>query len=234
MLKPILLLVFLMQILPSLYGQVSFPDLVTETFGSDQELVNGTLFSNQYFGIGGNPYFFDGKFRKGSVVVNNREYADVMLRYNLYSQRVEIDYWTSNGNEYQFISVPEHLSSFSLEGFKFCYMLFPNEDPMYYQVISEGDNCCYVGWKVETQFSNDHTGQFRFSNPDTRYVLKLDDQLIRFQNKKTFVKTFPEKHQKEASKLLKQKGFNFKHPSANKIQELMKDAFYLYETNSNL
>ncbi len=44
----------------SLCGQGGFVDRVDQTFGSNQELVNGIQFTNQYILSEGHPYWVDG------------------------------------------------------------------------------------------------------------------------------------------------------------------------------
>jgi hypothetical protein len=225
-------LLFVVMAMPHLNGQVAFPDLVARAFGSDQELVNGILFSNQYWGIEGHPYFLDGKFRAGSVVINHRRYEQVMLRYNLYEQKVEIKYTTVTGNRYQFMSVAQRMPAFSLDGLEFRYMQFKGDTPAYYQVITVGKVTCYVGWKKEMEYASSSTAStYRFSHPGVRYRLMLDGQVVFFHNRKTFKKSFPVMRQKEVSKLLKQYKFNFKEPSAHVVEMMMKAVLPLYETD---
>jgi len=233
MLKPTLLISLLVLTLSALKGQVAFPDLVVRAFGSDQYLVNGILFCNQYWGIEGHPYFLDDRLRLGSVCINNQRYEQVMLRYNLYSQKVEIYYRTVTGNPYWFMSVAEHMPSFSLEGQEFIYMQFPNEPPGYYQVISLGKTSCYIGWKKDMEPSpSNSSSTYKFSPPRIRYWLKYDQQVVSFHNRKTFIETFPVHRQKEISKLLKQCKFSFKQPTIHEVEAMIRAAIPLNETNN--
>jgi hypothetical protein len=233
MLKPTLLISLLVLTLSVLKGQHAFPDLVVRAFGSDQELINGILFCNQYGGIEGNPYFLDGKLHVGSVCINNQNYEQVMLRYNLYSQKVEIYYRTVTGNYYWFMSVAEHMPSFSLAGQEFIYMQFPDETPGYYQVILLGKTSCYIGWKKDMERSlSNSTSTYKFSPPIIRYWLKFDQQLVSFHNRKTFIETFPVHRQKEISKLLKQCKFSFKQPTTHEVESMIRSAIPLYEMDN--
>ncbi len=233
MAKTTLLISLLVLTLTSLFGQVAFPDLVVRALGSDQDLINGIQFSNQYRRIEGHPYFFDGRFRAGSVCINNQRYEQIMLRYNLYSQKVEIEYRTVKGHPNQFMSVADQMPSFSLEGLEFRRMQFPDEKPGYYQMISSGKTACYIGWKKDMELSqNNSSRKYEFSPLKIRYWLKLDQQVISFHNRKTFIKTFPLQKQKEISKLLKQRKFSFKHTTAHEAEEMIKATLPLYETEN--
>jgi hypothetical protein len=235
--KETLLLSFLLLAFGSLKGQPAFHDLVVGALGSDQELVNGIQFSNHYGRIDGQPYFLDGKFREGSVYVNSHWYQHVMLRYNLYSQKVEIEYRTAEGHLNQFMSVAEKMSSFTLNGHVFMRLEFPDEESAYYQVISSGSNVCYIAWKKNLGSSKTSSNkENEFTLPKISYSLKLHKDLgpVRFHNRKTFKEAFPEQMQKEISKLVKQQKFSFKHPTVIEVETLIRAALQLYEGDSSL
>ncbi len=218
---------------PFLEGQVSFPEVVAAGFGSDQELINGIQFSNHYGQIEGHPYFLDGRFRSGSVLVNNQKYEQVKLRYNLYSQKVEIEYRTAEGHLNQFMSVAELMPSFSLEGLEFRRMQFPDKPAGYYQVISSGKGACYIGWKKEMRLTqNRSSGAYEFTLSKTQYWLRLDQQVTSFHNRKSFIAAFPGHRQKEISMLLKKWEFTFRQPSVQKVEAMIKDALRLYEKDN--
>lgn len=234
MLRSIILLVFLFSVFHSTYAQSKFPEMVAKSFGSDQELVNGILMSNKYWFMGGQPYFFEGKFREGFVNIKNKREEKVRLRFNLYSQRVEINYQTANGNWLEFESVPHYIHSFSLEGFEFRYKELPDKKPMYYQFITNGQDSCYIAWKKELRYSSGRASTFQMEIPEIHCILHSDQRFIRFHNKRTFLNTFPKNSQKDAAKVLKQLGFNFKHASASEMDKLMHAVFHLYEQNNRL
>lgn len=137
-------LVFLLGWVPAiLLSQPSFEELVDQSFGSDQAVVNGIQFSNQYIRITGNPYFLDGNYRPGKISVHEQWYP-VNLRYNLYTQRVEIEYLTPAGHMNQLITVPEQISAFLLEGHEFRRMQAAGGPASYYMVLSHGESECFI------------------------------------------------------------------------------------------
>lgn len=214
----------------ALYAQPGFPELVEKAFGIDQELVNGIQFSNHYGRIGGQPYFFDGRFRAGKVCINNRWHNPVKIRYNLYSQKVEMEYQTSEGNLNQIMCVPEHLTSFFLEGFEFVYMQFPQKSPAYYQVIRLDKGSAYVAWTrtlVPSKVSNSKPSEF--SDPMLHFHLTLEDKEVSFFDRNSYLKAFQGQSRKEFARLLRQHGFSFHKTSAPEVDYLIRDIFQLYE-----
>jgi len=218
----------------ALDGQATYTELVARTFGTDQELVNGIQFSNHYGRIDGDPYFLDSRFRAGSVHVNNQLYEPVLLRYNLYSQKVEIEYRTIEGNLNQYMSVPELMPSFSMEGYNFKRMQFPDEAPLYCLVVSSGRSTGYIGWRKELRISHSSSRDYEFSQAEIEYWLMLEHLLTPFHNRKTFLAIFPEKMRRSVSKHLKQQKYSFRQPSVQNAVEMIKGALLLYEMEKSL
>jgi len=228
--KLMLLIYLLVLPLKVLTGQAIFAEQVALAFGSDQELVNGIQYSNNFIHFDGHPYFMDGKFRSGTVYTNNQVYDRTMIRYNLYTQKVEIMYWTVDNKLKFFMSVAELMPTFSLEGKEFIRRQFPEDLPAYYQVIRSGERVFYIGWKKKLKLSrSDSSREYQFSAPIISYWLEQDRQLSSFHNRKSFMDTFPESRKKEVSRLLKEQKFSFKHASSAEVEKMLKAALGLYQ-----
>ena len=213
-------------------GQATFTELVDRAFGSDQELVNGIQFSNHYGRIDGHPYFLDSRFRAGSVYVNNQLYEPVMLRYNLYSQRVEIEYRTMEGNLNQYMSVPELMPSFSMDGYHFMHMEFQGEAPGYYLEVSPAENKGYIGWRKALRISHNSSRDYEFTDATISYWLILEQHPVTFHNRKTFLEVFPEQMRSDLARLLRQRKYSFRHPSVQNALEMIRSALLLYQTEN--
>ena len=224
-------LTFLLALLfGTLNGQLAFPEQVARTFGCDQELVNGIQFANHFGLIDGHPYFLDEGFREGSVYVNSQWYDNVIFRYNLYTQRLEIEYLTAEGNVNLYMSVAGMMTSFCMDTREFRLMEFPDEEAAYYLVISSGTSAAYIGWKKDLRLAKTSDSKvYEFTMPEISYWLKLDQELVTFHNRKSFRRAFPEYMQKELMRLVKQRKYIFRYPTVAEAEALMKDALRLYE-----
>lgn len=223
-------MIFLMVWSGSLLGQPLFPELVARAYGSDQELINGIQFSNQYGGIVGHPYLLDGKFRAGSVCIDDRWIDGVLLRYNLYTQNVEIAYRTTEGNRNQIISVPGLMPAFSMGNFKFQRMDFPEDPPAYYQVVGSGNQICYVGWTREVEpTDNSSSKPYQFSSTERKYWLWVDTEMKSFHNRKSFIGIFPRHQQRLVSKWVKQQNVSFQQSSPEEVEAQIQNIFRLYD-----
>lgn len=232
-------LLLLLAFMPALIlGQLSFEELVDRAFGSDQTLVNGIQFSNQYIRIEGSPYFagtdyyIPGWFRIGSVCIKEQCYDQVRLRYNLYTQKVEIEYVSQEGNLNQILTVPEHIPSFTLEGFEFRRMQIGEEDPMYYMLFSSGSTSCYIGWSKEVMGGG--SSQQRFSEEQRTYWIDYGEQWITFNDKKSYIRAFPPERKKEFKALLKREKFLFNMATTEEIAEMIGATLRLLEEGEGI
>ena len=225
------LIIFLL-VLPvrALLAQSSFPDLVGAAFGTRQDLVNGIQFANQYSTVDGHPYFLDGQFHSGSILMTHEVYENQRIRYNLYTQRLEVEYITSSGNLNQFISVPELIPSFTLGSRTFVRMWPGDEPAAYFQVISSGTTAFYIGWtKIKKLSRSDSSREYTFSPPLRKYWMRRGQKLSSFHNKKSFMALFPEAVQKDVSRMLKQRKFSFRQATLTEVEQMIEAALLIHE-----
>jgi hypothetical protein len=190
-----------------LMGQQSFEELVDRTFGSDQSLVNGIQFSNQYIRIEGNPYFMDGRFHFGAASIHDQWYNPVRLRYNLYSQKVEIEYMSPEDHMNQLITVPEQIPAFILGGYEFRRMQVGDDQMAYYMVLSTEKTECFVGWSMDA--TGGGNTQRRFTSIDRKCWIGQEGHWIMFDDRKSYLQAFPPERKREFKNLLKWKKFHF-------------------------
>ena len=211
----------------SLSGQGSFVEQVDRALGSNQELVNGIQFSNQYIRPEGQPYWINGGFKTGSICVNDHWFEQLQLRYNLFSQKLELGYLTPEGFMNQIITVPENISAFILEGYLFRRIQIGKEAASYYQEISWGGITCYVRWSKDLLGSR--TTETSFSPIKRKYWMQQEDQWISFKNQRTFFNAFPKELKSDLKKLLIQQNYNFQTASSVAMVALLKASFRLLE-----
>jgi len=217
-----------------LAGQYTFSELVDISFGSDQVLVNGVQFSNQYIRVEGDPYWREYQHRDGQVCIDDQWFGQIWLRYNLYSSRVEIEYITPEGFRNQLISVPEQMSAFTIEDVEFRRMQMGDEEASYYQLVPVGTYTCYVAWSVEMK--GGASSGLSFAPPRRKYWIapqekeSWDETWISFYDRKSYLEAFPSERQNEFKKLLKQKKFSFKHATIPEMEEMIISSIHLYKS----
>lgn len=225
------LLIFMVLLWPvRLWAQPSFQEQVDHAFGIDQSLVNGIQFSNQYILIEGDPYFLNEGYRVGSVCINDQWIDYVPMRYNLYSQKVEIQYLSREGNLNQLISVPERMSAFLLDGYEFRRLQIAEDDPSYFMILSAARTSCYVQWSKET--TGGGSSQRRFTPLTRRYWIQDGGSYISFADRRSYVRAFPPERKREFRKLLKSKKFYFQMATASEVEDFIGATLRLYEKDS--
>lgn len=211
----------------SLRAQGAFAEQVDRAFGSNQELVNGIQFSNQYIRPEGHPYWFDGGFRTGSVCINDQWYEQLQLRYNIYTQKLELGYLTTEGFMNQIITVPENISAFYLEGYMFRRLQMGKDLSAYYQVFSIGDINFYIRWNKEL-LGTESTGS-RFDLVDRDYWIQDGESWKHFKGKTSYLAAFPPEQKKAFKKLLKRLDYSFQHATTEEMLALLEASFRLLE-----
>jgi hypothetical protein len=194
--------------------------------------MNGIQFSNQYILIEGNPYFMDGRFRSGTLFVMDHPYEQVSIRYNLYTQKIEIERRSPKGHLNMLITVPEQIPAFYLEGYEFRRMQIGKDEPAYYMVLASASAACYIGWKVDVLGGG--SSEERFSPTLKKFWIQQGEQWVSFHDRKSYIKAFPPERKKEFKALLKQKSFLFNISTTVEVTDLVGATLRLLEEGEGL
>ena len=221
------LMVFTLLFPGSLCGQGGFAEMVDRAFGSNQELVNGIQFTNQYIRSEGHPYWIDGGFKIGSVCINDQWFEQLQLRYNLFSQKLELGYLTPEGHMNQIITVPENINAFFLGGYMFRRVQIGEEASAYYQVVSAGATTCYIRWSRDLLGTK--SSGTSFSPIHREYWMQHGEQWLHFKNQKSYVRAFPKEQKRAFKKLLKQQDFYFWRATTGEMVEMLLASIRLLE-----
>lgn len=208
-------------------GQGGFVERVDQTFGSNQELVNGIQFSNQYIRSEGHPYWVDECFRTASVCIHDHWFEQVKIRFNLYSQRLELEYHTPKGHMNQIMTVPENITDFLLDGYAFRRVQIEENLPAYYQVISSGATTCYIYWSRFLKGSRSSGTSF---SPIVReYWIQQGEQWMNFRDARTYLRAFPKEQKRDYKKLLRQQNFYFQRATTEEMVRMLEATMRLLE-----
>jgi hypothetical protein len=213
-----------------LCGQVSFVESVDRALGSNQELVNGIQFTNQYIRSEGNPYWISGGFKTGSVCINDQWFEQLQLRYNLFSQKLELGYLTPEGHMNLIITVPENISTFLLVDCVFRRVQIGEEASAFYQVISSGTTTSYIRWSRDllgTRSSGTYFGEI-----DREYWIQQGERWLHFKNNKSYIRAFPKEQRRACKELLRKQNFYFNRATTGQMVEMLLATMRLLEEGS--
>ena len=173
--------------LPKSVALDSLSHYVGMKYGLDQGLINGFQYFQRYVMYKGDPYFQENTFRNGSVSLHGEEYRDLHLKYDIYSQHLELEFTDFQKRYNQLIIDSIHIDSFRLGGYQFKKMAMPDGKHLFYQVLESGPVTGYIHWsKIATTVSGDMQHSHQFSDPVGTYFLRHIGQIHAFSNKKSF------------------------------------------------
>jgi hypothetical protein len=196
----------------------SYTYLVKRGYGLDQDLVNGLQYYNRHMFSTGDPYFHNNQFKKGSITIKGKIFYNVKLKFDIYSQNVELEYENISGGRNQVITIFDQVDAFTLGDFQFQKLIIEEGDEKYYQVISTACFTVYVFWEKGLLPLNGSTTHVeKFTDAKHSYLLDLAGELTPFNSRKDFSECFPEEDQKEIKRLLSRNQFKFRTAQVDQI-----------------
>lgn len=208
-----------------------FTDLVKREFGLDQNLVNGMQYYNRFSNCMGHPYFLDYRFRKGSITIEGDLYAPVQLRYDLYSQQVELEYENFSGGSNWLVSVVDKVDAFVCGEHQFQKLQLEEGIEKFYQLIPTPCFTLLIFWeKGLVPLSGNTNFTDEFAEAKHSLWLQLDGEVLPINGKKDFLGYFPEEVRKEMKRLLNRNQFKFRTAGVNEISRNMQAICQLLET----
>jgi len=201
------------------YSSHQYAELVELAYGQDQELVNGLQYYNRHPGSQGHPYLLEGLEHQGNVSLRGKLYDGLWLKYDIYYQQVEVDYWTTIGAQNQVILVSDRVDNFSIGNYFFEKLKLEGEQEQFYQVLGEGRMVWYIHWEKDlVAISGDSKFTEKYTSPRRSYLLELDASIHPFNNKKSFVQLFPKAIQKDMKKLIKSNKIMIRTASTEQLE----------------
>jgi len=155
-------------------------DLCMEKYGIDQLLANGVYFEDIYRTALGHPYLCENEFTRGRVIYQNKSYANLDLKFDIYNGQLLLKQKQSEFNLVTILT-NEFVSAFDLNEMHFRKISFPAMEPEFYQVIKgEGKMQCYYKWyKIRKEsIKDEHSLIYNFSGEKRKSYLYFDGRLV--------------------------------------------------------
>ena len=223
-----------------------------ERYGIDPLLVNGIYFENPYHNAKGHQFLHDGDFHQGSIIFRNKSYDDVRLMYDIYDQQIVFNHKHSDeiqislkGNELNSEArlreqiankkksekdmitnylANEFISEFWLSGSHYQKLNLENNEPKYYQVISdEGQIKCYYAWYKIRYKSYDKGDYLSYSFGESKFksYLLIDTELNRYWSNRSFLKLFPDNAKSQIRSFLRTNKIKVNKADDSTIKEVI-------------
>lgn len=167
---------------------------IDKLFGADQRLVSGVFYDAVSLGlVNGHPYFFDNKWKNGSVILEGIKYNNLQLKYDVASNTIVLRTLNLDNNVIQLGLKKEKISEFSMGSAKFIRFSDKNRNSeiIFAQLCAEGNVDFLHVRKKELVLSEGGSTDFKYKEYYQNY-LRYNGNVIKFKNKKTLYNLFPE------------------------------------------
>jgi len=211
-------------------SHIFYANLVKKQYGLDLDLVNGEQFYNRYSHIKGHPYFLNNQHHTGSLTVEGRVYENLLLKFDIHSHLVQLEYLNFSGGSNQIITVFDNVDEFTYGDFLFKKLDLEQSGEKFYQIVPTSCFTCYILWEKDLlPLNGSFTYVEQFSEEKLSLWLELSGELNEFISRKDFSGLFPEEYQKEIKRLLSKTQFKFRSASVYEIIRHLEDVCKLLE-----
>lgn len=195
--------------------------LVAESYGPDQHLINGAEYFNLHIRSEGHKFLDEDEYNRGRVVIDNRVYKDVFLKYDIYNQQVLLLIEHPSGGNKQIILNNLRIDEFEINGRIFQKYTFPGTGTLFYQVIGNDEMAClYHFKKQEIPRTIDQYTLSEFTDVQKKSYLHWQSELHAFKGNRSFVWIFPD-HQAQIKAFIRQNKFRVRNLNDSQMQRLI-------------
>lgn len=205
------------------YSQVSdYNSRFNRTIGVDENLINGYQYINQYPKARGHAFLDNDEFVSGQLIINNKFYNNIFIKYDILNQDIVLRYKNSVGSINHLVLQKSFINAFEIKGKYFRKMHFPETGTQFFQVVSSNEIMCLYLWKKSLTVSSSSTrSYYNFSDQrKTRYLVN-NNELRHYKSKKSFISFFPDGEQAEIKKYIKKHKINIRTAPDGEIRKLI-------------
>jgi hypothetical protein len=222
--------------LSGLYAQqTSITDYLAECerkYGSDADLVNGEKYFYPYRQSQGDPFFFTNP-RSAVIKIHDKEFAGQQLRYDLFNQKLILDFQDIYGATSSLVLRKEWVETFAFEQQEFIRMNGPEGEPGFFQLVTGGSITCVYKWSKD-QLLNLNSGvqSYYFTEPVKVSYLVIDGQFYPYRSNRSFLKAFDPELQMSVKQFIKQMKVKVNKAPDSQIRHLVEYCNSLYHEDS--
>ena len=208
-------------------GQETIPspslrEYIDQKQGPDQELLNGQQFYVRHYRLGNHTYLGGEECMQGSVILSGKEYSGLRLNYDIYDQRLVLEYNRTRGGINRIFLDPLLVDAFTLGGLDFKKISLNSKGALYSQVIMTDSLKCYNHWKKELiQERRNPSDYGHFTKPIRTSYLEYNGHIISFTNRRSFASLLPKQMRKGIRRFLWEEGIRFRQASPYEMTRLL-------------
>ena len=192
--------------------------------GLDSRLYNGKYYS--YFlpqDVDGNQFFNDAQYSEGIVWIDNNEYNNLLLNYDILNQELALSFTTKEGAN-QVISI----SKAKLDSFYFDKMLFVVNDiildkGLIFQKIEAGNNELMIQYYKELKLrSTVNRISYEFTKVKRKVYYHTSTGYNKITNNKAFIKYLNTENKTAVKKYMKSKKYKILKMNNSEYLDLLR------------
>lgn len=192
-------------------------------YSLDDEIINGFVYPVPNSKIQGDPYLRD-QWTEASLYVNNKEYTNLLIKYDLIIDHVILKAEIENG----FQRLVE-LNNFQIDSFLVGNSIFVNtrcilndeNNQTYYEQIFKGKYSLYKNYKKGFIKEYNITPYGKYSDLRFQILLFNNNKFININKSSAFIKCFEKEKQNDIKSYLKKNNIKFKDASPKELKQLM-------------
>ncbi|HRW62346.1 MAG TPA: hypothetical protein P5132_02605 [Bacteroidales bacterium] len=194
----------------------------------NDELINGHMYPIRDTRIQGNPYLHDDFWKTGTVFIHNRQYPNVLVRYNLVIDELILKANINDSTE-RIISINKN----QVDSFRIHNSLFVNTSVLsqnkkqntgtYYELIYN-NNAVFVVKKYEKRFIdmyNNITPYGKYSSLKSDIFLIDNDKSVNINKMRSLLNHFDKKFHKSIKEFIRNKHIDYRNISNTQLKELI-------------
>lgn len=186
-------------------------------------LINGKKYNKYYYGIKGHQFYNSKKFCRGEVILPDKKYTNLLLRYDIFNDIVNLS--SNAGKELTNIELNKNIIvGFSIDNHLFVKYEFPQNSELteyngFYELIYDGEIQVAFRWiKYISNTHDNYSGEFKTER--TVYMIN-GNHFSKIKNRKDILSLF-EDYEQNIKQYLRSNKFIAKKASASEYIELMK------------
>lgn len=192
-------------------------------YGYDPLLYNGKMYAFYCEpGTTGTQFLCDDFDKHGEITLRGVTYAELMLNYDLYNQKVVLKYRNPIGST-NLIDISEAwMTTFNLAGKHFELIANSDTSRRIYQVLGNGPGkILYFSHKQYLIDTRVQSRSHYFSDIEREMYLQYANKQLRYKNNRSFVACFSKENQESVKKYLHKERIKVKKANDIRITELI-------------
>ena len=222
--------------LPGLRAQqLSITEYLAECerkYGSDADLVNGEKYYYPYRQSEGDPFLYP-EPREALIQIHDKEFSGQQLRYDIFGQKLILDYKDLYGAKSSLVLRDEWVKSFSFGDKVFVRMKDMEGKEAYFQLVSGGHLNCVYRWSKDHQLNlSSSTSGYYFTEARKESFLVVGGKYYSYRNNRGFLKALDPDIQKTVKSFMKEGKLKVNKALDAQVRRLVEYCNSLYHEDS--